>query len=267
GELIWGFKTLGTGLNRNNGFDRTNIFSKPALKGDVIVFAARDGNTYALNKKTGDMKWKFTYGMTWSMSTAINDETVFVGWSTNNTFCAIDLKTGNEKWNYKCNSVIFTTAAFQGNQVVFGSADGNLYSLDKNSGKKIWQYNIGTEIHASPVYEPHNIYVGSDDGFFYALEEKQQVYTAVYQPIPKNGSTAYPLIDEKITPYLKDKDFKQLDSARLYRFISDRIEDKAPSVIVFAYDVIPHNIMGENPEKGMIRKYLEAGGKMIWFGG
>src|SRR5690606_3338395 len=140
-------------------------------------------------------------------------------------------------------------------------------SLDKNSGKKIWQYNIGTEIHASPVYEPHNIYVGSDDGFFYALEEKQQVYTAVYQPIPKNGSTAYPLIDEKITPYFKDKDFKQLDSARLYRFISDRVEDKAPSVIVFAYDVIPHNIMGENPEKGMLRKYLEAGGKMIWFGG
>ncbi|HYF66754.1 MAG TPA: PQQ-binding-like beta-propeller repeat protein [Ohtaekwangia sp.] len=265
GKLQWGFKTLGASLDKSSGFDRTHIFSKPCLKNGLLVFGSRDGNVYAIDIKTGNMKWKFSYGMTWAMSTTIEDETVFVGWSTNNTFSALDLKTGNEKWKYLCNSVVFSTAAIQGNQVVFGSGDGNLYCMDKTTGKKNWQYNIGREIHSSPVYDGSAIYFGSDDGYFYALAESEKFYTAVYHP--KNESTAYPLIEEKITPYLKDKDFKQLDSAKLYRFIKDRIEDKAPSVIVFAYDIVPSNIMGENPEKGMVRQYLEAGGKVIWLGG
>jgi hypothetical protein len=58
-----------------------------------------------------------------------------------------------------------------------------------------------------------------------------------------------------------------LDSAKLYQFIADRILDKALSMVVFAYDAIPANIVGEPPESGMIRKYLESGGKILWFGG
>lgn len=37
-------------------------------------------------------------------------------------------------------------------------------------------------------------------------------------------------------------------------------------MIVFAYQYIPENILGADPSQGMIRKYLEAGGKMLWFG-
>src|SRR5690606_16345736 len=142
GKLIWGFKTRGATLDKSQGYDRTNIFSKPCLKDNLLVFGARDGNTYAVDINTGEMKWDYTFGPTWAISTAIDEETVYTGWSTNNTFSAVDLKTGVPKWKYVSGSINFTTAAFQGNHVIFGSADGNLYCLDKKTGKKNWQYNI-----------------------------------------------------------------------------------------------------------------------------
>jgi len=36
-----------------------------------------------------------------------------------------------------------------------------------------------------------------------------------------------------------------------------RIKDEKPAVIVFAYDIIPEDIIGKVPAEGMIRKYLE----------
>jgi len=267
GKSLWNFKTEGASLDKSQGFDRTCIFSTPCLKDNLLVFGSRDGKTYAVDITTHKKKWEFTYGSTWAMSTALDNETVFVGWSTNKKFCAINLRTGAEKWQYECRSVVYSTAFIRGDQVIVGSADGNLYAFNKDTGKKSWEYFIGTEIHASPIADENTIYVGSDDGYLYALEEGQQVYTAVYQPISDNEKTGYPLIDFKITPYLKEQGFQQLDSASLYKFVYDRIQDKALSVIVFAYDVIPPNIVGDTPENGMIRKYLESGGKIIWLGG
>jgi len=267
GTLLWKFKTEGASLDKSQGFDRTCIFSKPCLKDNILVFGSRDGKTYAVDITTHQKKWQFTYGSTWAMSTALDHETVFVGWSTNRKFSAIDLKTGKEKWSYDCGSVVYSTALVRDDQVVVGSADGNLYAFDKGTGKKVWEYFIGAEIHASPVADESTIYVGSDDGYLYALEEGQQVYTAVYQPIAGDKKADYPILDPNIAPYLKAQGFQQLDSALLYKFVSDRIQDKALSVIVFAYDVIPPNIMGEAPENGMIRKYLESGGKILWLGG
>ncbi len=264
GKLLWNFKTEGASLDKSFGFDRTCIFSKPCLKDGLLVFGARDGKTYAVDVATREKKWQFTYGSTWAMSTALADETVFVGWSTNKKFCAIDLKTGKEKWQFSSSSVNYTTASIYGDQVVFGSADGNLYSLNKTNGTKNWQYALEAEIHASPVHHANALYVGCDDGFMYALEQGTQVYRAVYQP----GKTDnYPTVDAKITPFLKNKGYQQLDSADLYHFITDRIHDKLPSVIVFAYDVIPDNIVGANPKEGPMRKYLDQGGKILWFGG
>lgn len=266
GRLLWDFRTEGASLDKSAGFDRTCIFTKPSLKDNLLVFGSRDGRTYAVDIITHKAKWSFTYGSTWAMSTAVDNETVFAGWSTNNTFCAIDLKTGHEKWKYQCGSVIYSTAVIRDDQVIFGSADGNLYSLYKDTGKKVWQYNVGSEIHASPVYDGNTIYFGSDNGYLYALEEGIKPQLAVYQPIMANGNMGYPVLDPKIAPYLVNQGFQQLDSAKLYNFIKARIEDKLPSVVVFAYDAIPPNIIGEHPDKGMIRQYLDGGGKIIWFG-
>lgn len=266
GKLLWKFKTRGVSLGKEFGYDRTNLFTQPCLKNNTLMFGSRDGNVYGVNISTHQEKWNFTYGGTWAYSTVADSENVYVGWSTNKVFSAVDIVTGKEKWKFESGSVNYTTAAIQGNNVVFGSGDGKLYCLDKKTGAKKWAYETGYEIFSSPLISSNTIYFGCDDGYLYALEDGPKPFKAVYQPLSEGGNNSYPLLDKKIAPYLKQHGFAQLDSALLCKFLSNRITDKTPSVIVFAYDAIPQNIIGEYPESGMIRKYLEAGGKIIWLG-
>jgi hypothetical protein len=39
------------------------------------------------------------------------------------------------------------------------------------------------------------------------------------------------------------------------------------ALLLPTYQDVPDNIYGEDPGKGLVRQYLEAGGKVLWFGG
>jgi len=44
-----------------------------------------------------------------------------------------------------------------------------------------------------------------------------------------------------------------------------RIADQAPSVVVFCRDVVPDTVAEENSADCTLRKYLDAGGKVVWY--
>ena len=270
GNLLWTFETDGVQYNPDDfGFDRKSIYPTPILVGDILIIGSRDGNVYAIDTQTRTAKWKFAYDTTWAMSTAVDETTVYVGWSTNDLFSAIDLQTGQEKWKFTAGSHNYTTAFVNDTSVYFGSADGKLYRLDKNSGDRIWEYGIGSEIFSSPVYDQgtNTLFVGSDNEFLYAIENGKNAYRAVYLPTGITDITQYLIVDPKVTPFLVNNGYEHLDSQeRLRQFIENRIADGAPSVIVFALPNIPDKIIGENPQSGLMRNYLEAGGKVVWFG-
>lgn len=270
GKLDWKFETKGAKYNPSDyPFDRSSIIAQPLIKDNILIIASRDGNTYGIDLKTHKKIWNFTYGNTWAMSSEISDDLVFVGWSTNDIFCALDLKTGKEKWKIKTGSHNYTSALASKSSIYIGSADGKMYRLNKFTGEKIWDYTIGDEIYSSPIYDADtkNIFFGCDNGFFYALNETSEVHKAVFHPYNKKGKLKGPWANKDIIPYLTKKAFKHIDNeSDLYQFIENRIIDKAPSVIVFPYLVIPHNVLGTNPEKGLMREYLETGGKIIWPG-
>jgi outer membrane protein assembly factor BamB len=268
GKLLWQFETEGANLDsRKFGWDRNSIYTTPVLQDRILVIGSRDGKTYAVNVNTHKEKWRFTYGPTWAMSAAVENGVVFVGWSDNSLLSAIDLQSGKEKWKFQSGSLVYTKPFLTEQEVFIGSADEKVYCLDKYTGEKKWEYQTEGCVYSSPLVNTNTLFIGSDDGYLYAIEEGPKPLKAVYYPIVKNKMMeGIFTVDKKITPYLMEQGFEQLDSAKLYHFLSDRIRDLAPSVIVFAYDMIPSNMVGEYPEKGMVRKYLEAGGKIIWFG-
>jgi outer membrane protein assembly factor BamB len=267
GKLVWKFETDGSKYDsRKFGWDRNSIYAAPVLQDSLLIVASRDGKTYAVNTITHKKKWDFTYGPTWAMSAEVEHNVAYIGWSDNSFLSAIDVQTGKEKWKFQSGSLVYTKPVLTGNDVYFGSADENLYCLQKTNGEKQWSYKTGGCVYSSPIVDSKTVFVGSDDGFFYAVEEGTKPHKAVYHPVPRDPRFEGFTIDKKITPYLKDRGFEQLDSAKLFRFLESRINDGAPSVIVFAYDQIPSNIVGAEPEKGMIRRYLEKGGKIIWPG-
>lgn len=71
---------------------------------------------------------------------------------------------------------------------------------------------------------------------------------------------------ESISKYFETDGYDLLDSVDLVRFMTKRIADKAPSVIVFATDSAPTTVVPKATKKCLLREYLDAGGKIVWIG-
>ena len=61
--------------------------------------------------------------------------------------------------------------------------------------------------------------------------------------------------------------YQHLTRRHVADFLQKRIADKTPSVVVFASDMIPIALAEETQPQGtLIRRYLDAGGKIVWPG-
>lgn len=268
GKLLWKFRTDGADYDSfGSGWDRNAIYASPIVQDSLMIVASRDGMTYAVNVDTQKRKWTFTYGPSWAMSATVSSGNVFIGWSDNDLLSLVDLQTGKEKWKFKAGSVVYTKPLLMGDQVVIGSADNKVYGLSGLDGKKIWEFRTGGCVFSSPATSNGVVFVGSDDGFVYAIHEKEKPIKAVFHPITNNpGLDQAFLSDASITPWLRERGFLQLDTTTIATFIKRRIADGVPSVIVFAYEQLPQSLIGDKPEQGILRQYLDGGGKVVWFG-
>ena len=124
-----------------------------------MYFGSGDGNVYALDAVSGDLKWKFPTGDVVHASPAYADGVVFFG-SWDSYFYAVDALTGKEKWRFHGGEdpVIHNQVGFQSspavvNGVVYtGCRDSNLYAIDAATGKEKWHFNnSGSWVISSPA--------------------------------------------------------------------------------------------------------------------
>jgi len=266
GALKWKFATAGVGYDLSQGYIRSDIFTRPSLGDGLVVFGSRDANVYAVDAATGAKKWTFAYDSTWAMATTVDGDTVYVGWSTNNKISALDLATGAKKWDFDAGSHTYTTPLVRGDDVYFASANGTLHRFDKRTGERRWHYDVGADIYSSPVFADGRIFFGTDDGRLVAVSEGgAKPHLAYYEPASVPEGIAGFLIDPTLASYFEDRGYERLDSAAtLAEWLAARTADRAPSVVVFGFAQIPTAIVGDAPESGALRKYLEAGGKVVW---
>ncbi len=266
GALRWKFATAGVGYDLSQGFIRSDIFTRPSLQDGILVFGSRDANVYALDAAMGEKKWTFAYDSTWAMSTTVDAGVVYAGWSTNNKVNALDLATGAQKWEFNAGSHTYTTALVTGESVYWASAGGKLHQLDKRTGALRWSYDTGGDLYSSPVHADGTIYLGTDDGRMLAVGEGQaEAHKAVYLPAAVPTGLRGFVIDETLAPWLVARGYRLLDSAAaLADWLAARTADGAPSVVVFGYGLIPPAVVGDEPATGTLRRYLEAGGKVVW---
>jgi len=185
GELIWKFKTFG------------EIYSTAVVDNKFVYFSSYDGFLYKLKKKTGILVWKFkTAGEQkhliknyfnpsemvedfwdfYQSSPVIYHQTIYFGCGTD--FYAVDVDSGQKKWQFKTEGAIHSSPAIKDNKVYFGSFDSRIYCLDTKTGTEIWQYETGRDttqyvwlgIQASPVIEKDRLYFGSRDALIYCLD-------------------------------------------------------------------------------------------------
>lgn len=122
--------------------------SSPSVWNGTVYFGSGDGSIYALDAKSGALKWKFQTGDVVHSSPAIADGILYIGsWDT--YLYALDAVKGQEKWRFKTaddpeihNHVgIQSSPAVVDSVVYFGCRDGHVYAVDAFTGRQKWSFS------------------------------------------------------------------------------------------------------------------------------
>ncbi len=206
GKLRWKTPTGGEKRFEAKGLDGTqpqnqtfadpyDIFlSSPVVANGAVYFGSGDGNLYALDAETGDVRWKFQTGDVVHASPAYGAGTLYFG-SWDSYFYAVDASTGKEKWRFHGGEdpLVHNQVGFQSSPTIVdgvvytGCRDSNLYAFDAATGAEKWHFNNqGSWVISSPVViKGKVVFATSDSSLFHALE------ASTGKPIYKQDTKAY----------------------------------------------------------------------------
>jgi eukaryotic-like serine/threonine-protein kinase len=206
GATQWRFSTTGErrfeakglhGLQPKNQTiaDPFDVYlSSAVVEAGVVYFGSGDGNVYALDALSGDLKWRFPTGNVVHASPAYANGVVFVG-SWDSYFYAIDASTGRERWRFHGGEdpVIHNQVGFQSspavvNGVVYtGCRDSNLYAIDASTGREKWRFNnSGSWVITSPAVTQGKVIFGTSDTARYLVVDAE-----TGKPILQHQASAY----------------------------------------------------------------------------
>ena len=85
-------------------------------------------------------------------------------------YCHAQPKEGKLAWKYQTQNKIVATPFIYGDNIYYGSCDGNFYCNSLKDGAIIWKYSAGKAIQSSAVVVEGKVFFGCDDGNIYALD-------------------------------------------------------------------------------------------------
>jgi hypothetical protein len=268
GAPLWSFDTEGTRLESAKfGFDRRTVQSSPAVQGNTVFVGARDGFLYAVSADSGRERWRFDHKVSWvNSSPAVSDGVVYAGSSDGQFVQAVDAATGHELWRTKV-GLTWASPALAGDVLLTGDGQGFVDALDRKSGTILWRFRTGSQVFSSPVPDGDLVFVGSTDGGVYALRASAE--PAVDRVVFLDSSylrSAWVEQPAALARYFSNRGYRTVDAAGLATFLRERAADGRPSVVVFAIDHLPPSALDSTAERSLLRRYLDAGGKVVWPG-
>ena len=115
------------------------------------------------------LRWSYQAKDSLESSPAVVDGTVYVGSMDSNLY-AIDLATGNVRWQYQTSGPVEESSpCVRGGVVYVGDLGGVFHAVDAATGKARWTFKANDEIKSSPSWDGNRIYFGSYDQNLYCL--------------------------------------------------------------------------------------------------
>ena len=274
GQERWVNRTVGDTLDSKKwGFDRRAIQGSPAIAGGQVFIGSRDGGFYGIDFRTGERQWRATHQGSWVVgSPTAEPGRVTVGSSDGHFVHAVDPATGKDIWRLQTGMNVLASPLRVADLTVIGlyhtdGPGGGVWALDAATGAVRWKLDLDAAVMSSPVAADGELYVGTEDGSVVAIEQTSAVvprfavfYDAALRKVARMRGP------ELAFEYFKDLGYEVLASDSLARFLTARIGDGTPSVVVFAMDVAPSSVMPAIADTVLIRRYLDAGGKVVWLG-
>lgn len=110
-------------LERDSGFTTT-----PSVAHDLVFVASRSGSILALDRNSGDLRWRFESSHPFEVSPSVWGDTVLAADAGGNLY-AIDALTGRQTWTYSTDSPLASTSIFSGGVLYLATREGALLRL------------------------------------------------------------------------------------------------------------------------------------------
>jgi len=156
-EYKWEFKT-------KNGVEGTVVISD-----GVVYVGSADKHLYALDLKSGQLKWKTQLGII-TASPGVNGDRVYVGDADGKFYC-LNKATGAVIWTFETEGQISAAPNFDGDNVLIPAHDSTLYCLNKE-GKKIWDFKIEGPIYGGVAVAKGATFLAGCDSMLHVLDVK-----------------------------------------------------------------------------------------------
>lgn len=163
GKLIWSYYDMG-GL--------THASPAYSQKEKIVICGSNDKKIYALNAKSGTLKWCFEtegevkYGAIFNKDQSL----CFIG-SMDGAIYVLKTKSGELVAKYQTLFGIYSDPVLHEDRyLIVGSLDKNIYCWDTKYGNLVWKVQTNGRIFASPLLHKNRIYIGSNDGFVRVLD-------------------------------------------------------------------------------------------------
>jgi outer membrane protein assembly factor BamB len=154
-------------------------YAHPLVAGGAIYAANLDGYLYALDAKTGALRWRFKTQDGITSSPVIDGDTLYFG-SNDKKVYAITGLSGSApaapkvKWTFATGDQVNATPLLDGGVLYIGGTDKVFYALDAASGKKLWSATLEGRIYGRAAVYKNLVFVGAGpgDGRLYAYDAK-----------------------------------------------------------------------------------------------
>lgn len=141
-----------------------SIYFAPTIVKNNLVVGTIEGNILGFDKQSGKQKWNVPVGGVLVGSPIVKNDKIYTASST--AFVCIDAVNGKIIWQNKLPlSYSQGIPLIQGDKIIFGAWDTNLYCLSINTGELIWKWNNGNDKQV--LYSAGNVNVVSSKNRLY----------------------------------------------------------------------------------------------------
>jgi len=208
----------------------------PAYASDTIYIGSVKGSLYAVNAKTGKLRWRarsfkrFLRGREEFYATpTVAYGRVYVG-NTDGTVYAFGATTGKLLWARPVGTYVYTAAAVWRRKVYVGTYDGFFLALDAATGNVVWRHDTRGSVHGAPTVMGGLVYFSTcgtcgQKGTRRAEKGPRRTYAVD----ARNGKQVWSFPDGHYSPIVADpKRVYLVGSTRVYALVP-RTTPKASS--------------------------------------